>query len=118
MANFFKGMLRTNTAPYCGDLEGPMTGLKNGQMAVTIEKGKCIAWIVGRDDVELSKETVKSITFVESKPVQFTGSADCTVRQASIYKIEMANGQIGTLRLDTKQEAKVKPFFPEPQNNS
>ena len=57
MAGFFKGLLRANSANY-GDLEGPMTNLKSGRLAIAIEKGKCIAWIVGQDDVELSKENV------------------------------------------------------------
>lgn len=108
MANFFKGMLRTNTSPCCGDLEGPMTQLKNGRMTVTIEKGKCIAWIVGRDDVELSKQTVKNLEFIGAEVIRITGNPKQEDCAAAIYKIEMANGDVGTLRLDHKYEDQIK----------
>ena len=63
MAGFFKGLLRANLGNY-GDLEGPMTKLKKGKLTITIEKGKCIAWIVGADDIELNRETVKSVELI------------------------------------------------------
>lgn len=109
MANFFKGMLRANSTNY-GDLEGPMTGIKKGkmQMPICIEKGKCIAWSVGADDVELSKSTVKGIELIASNQV----ANDITGGQGqrfsiNVYKIEMKNGQVGTLRLISGTEYKV-----------
>lgn len=109
MANFFKGILRANKTNY-GDLEGPMTGIKRGkmQMPICIEKGKCLAWAVGSDDVELSKDTVKGVELIAGNQV----ANDITGGQGkrysiNVYKIEMKNGQVGTLRLISGTEYKV-----------
>ena len=109
MANFFKGMVRANSTNY-GDLEGPMTGIKRGkmQMPICIEKGKCLAWAVGANDVELSKETVKSVELVASNQVanDITGGQGKTYN-INVYKITMKDGQVGTLRLLSGTEYKV-----------
>lgn len=107
MANFFKGMLRANAANY-GDLEGGMTKLKSGRLTISIEKGKCIAWIVGQDDIELSKSNVKNIEFVEHAS-RVTNLASNGGHEADIviYKITMADGTVGTLRLKANTEKQV-----------
>lgn len=107
MAGFFKGLLRANSANY-GDLEGPMTNLKSGRLAIAIEKGKCIAWIVGQDDVELSKENVKSVEMISSHQIiRDLSSGGGKPYDVNVYKIEMTNGQVGTLRLLSASEYKV-----------
>ena len=107
MAGFFKGMLRANAANY-GDLEGPMTNLKKGKLTLTIEKGKCIAWIVGQDDIELSKDNVKAVELISSNvPIRDLASGGGKPCQVNVYKIEMKNGQVGTLRLVSATEYKV-----------
>ncbi len=109
MANFFKGILRANKPNY-GDLEGPMTGIKKGkmQMPICIEKGKCLAWAVGSPDVELSKDTVKALELISEKQVanDITGGQGKSY-QINVYKIEMKDGQVGTLRLISGTEYKV-----------
>ena len=107
MANFFKGMLRANAALY-GDLEGPMTGLKRGKLTIAIEKGQCIAWIVGKDDLVLSKNNVKDVSFL-SGPHRVTdlGSGGGKPYLVNSYKIEMKTGEVGELRLITSTESKV-----------
>ncbi len=109
MANFLKGMLRANSTNY-GDLEGPMTGIKKGkmQMPVCIEKGKCIAWGVGADDVELSKTTVKGVELIASNQIADDISGGQGKKfSINVYKIEMQDGQVGTLRLISGTEYKV-----------
>lgn len=107
MANFFKGILRANTGNY-GDIEGPMTNLKSGKLAITLEKGKCIAWIVGQDDVELSKENVKKVELVTSNVEIYDLSSGGGKRYVvNIYSIEMADGSVGTLRLVAATQHKV-----------
>ncbi len=106
MAGFFKGLLRANSTIY-GDLEGPMTGLKSGRLSLTVEGGKCIAWIVGAKDLELSKENVKTLEFVGYAHVSNVcsgGGTDCDV---SVYRIEMQDERVGTLRLVTATEKEV-----------
>ncbi len=109
MANFFKGMLRANSSNY-GDIEGPMTGIKKGkmQMPICIEKGKCLAWAVGADDVELSKDTVKSLEVIAKGQVanDITGGQGKTF-SINVYKIVMTDGSVGTLRLISGTEYKV-----------
>lgn len=109
MANFFKGLVRANSTNY-GDLEGSMTGIKRGkmQMPICIEKGKCLAWAVGSDDVELSKDTVKSVEPIASNQIvkDITGGQGKTYN-VNVYKIAMKDGQVGTLRLLSGTEYKV-----------
>lgn len=107
MAGFFKCLIRANKANY-GDLEGPMTNLKKGKLTISIEKGKCIAWISGKDDIELSTENVKSVSLISSNvPIRDLTSGGGKPCQVNVYKIEMKNGQVGTLRLVTSTEYKV-----------
>ena len=109
MANFFKGILRANSTNY-GDLEGPMTGVKRGktQMPICIEKGRCLAWGVGTDDIELSKDTVKGIELIASNQMakDITG-AQGKLCNINVYRITMKDGQVGTLRLLSGTEYKV-----------
>lgn len=108
MANFFKGILRSFTGSPYGDLGGPVTGLQNekGKLVVSIEKGKCIAWTAGMDDVELSKETVKRVEFINSN-VQVDDFIGNKINTVDIYSIEMTNGKVGTLRLVKSTKQKV-----------
>lgn len=111
MANFFKGLLRANTTIY-GDLEGAVTKLKNGRLAIAIEKDKskeekCIAWIVGQKDIELSKGNVKKVEFVDHAVVNDISSNAGKSADVSIYRIEMTDGTTGTLRLKTSSEEQV-----------
>lgn len=107
MANFFKGLLRANGANY-GDLEGPMTKLKRGRLTINIEKGKCIAWIVGQDDIELSKENVKKVDLISTNVyVKDLASGGGKENVVNIYKIEMKTGEVGTLRLKAAAANKV-----------
>ena len=109
MANFFKGFLRANSkANICGDLEGSATGLNKGRLTVSMEKGKCIAWIVGQDDIELSKNTVKSFQKISSDVVvKDIPSGGGQPYKVNIYRIEMKDGRTGTLRLLVGNEYKV-----------
>ena len=107
MAGFFKGMLRANAANY-GDLEGPMTGLKSGKLTITIEKGKCIAWIVGQPDIELSKANVAKVEMISGgQIIRDLASGGGKTYNVNVYRIEMKNGQVGTLRLLSGSEYKV-----------
>ena len=107
MAGFFKGLLRANSTLY-GDLEGPMTNLKSGRLSISIEKGKCIAWIVGQDDIELSTENVKNVEKLSDNIViSNLASGGGKQYEVNVYKIEMKNGQVGTLRLVSRLEYKV-----------
>lgn len=107
MTHFFKGLLRANTANY-GDLEGSITQLKKGKLSITVEKGKCLAWTVGKDDIELTKENVKSIEPLSNniliKDLGSGGGKDYIV---NVYKIEMKNGETGIMRLVSGTEYKV-----------
>ena len=97
--SFWRGLVRVNTSNL-GDLEGPMTGLKSGRYSICMEKGKVIAYIVRGEDLELSKENVKSLETVSTN-VSDNGKV------FNIYRIEMTNGQVGTLRLVTNTAHKV-----------
>lgn len=106
MAGFFKGLLRANSTIY-GDLEGPMTGLKSGRLSLTVEGGKCIAWIVGAKDLELSKENVKTLEFVDHALIDDLCSGGGKKHCVSVYQIRMKDDSIGTLRLVTTGEKEV-----------
>lgn len=107
MANFFAGMLRANSKIY-GDLEGEITNLNKGRLTVSIVKGKCIAWIVGQSDIELSKENVASVETI-SKDVVVTDypSNHGKAIRSNVYRITLKNGKTGILRLTAGDEYKV-----------
>ena len=109
MANIFKGLLRANSkANICGDLEGPAADVNKGRLTVSMEKGKCIAWAVGHDDIELSKNTVKSYQKISSDiTVKDIPSGGGKPYKVNIYRIEMKDGKTGTLRLLVGNEYKV-----------
>lgn len=107
MANFFKGLLRANSTIY-GDLEGDVTNLKKGRLTISIEKGKCIAWVVGQDDLELSRDNVKKLTPLSTDVViRDLPSNNGKLIKCNIYRIEMKDGKTGTLRLPVGTEYKV-----------
>lgn len=99
MAGCIQGIKRCNLAHY-GDLAGPMTNLKSGSLAITIEDNKVIAWIVNAEDIVLSSENVRSVELtVSSVPVSDLSSGGGKTYTVNIYRIEMTDGQVGTLRL-------------------
>ena len=107
MAGFFKNMLRANTS-LCGDLEGSMTKLNKGRLSISIEKGKVIAWIVGQDDIELSKENVQSIDIIDNNiDIKDLASGGGKQYKVNVYKIVMKDGKEGVLRLLTGAAYKV-----------
>ena len=107
MAGFFKCLIRANTSR-CGDLEGEMTGLIKGRLSVSIEKGKVIAWAVGSDDIELSKENVMSIDLVDSDlTISDLSSGGGKVYRVNAYKIVMKDGKQGVLRILTGSAVRV-----------
>lgn len=107
MAGFFKCMLRANTS-LCGDLEGGMTKLKSGRLSISVEKGKCIAWIVGSDDIELSRDNVESVEMISGNDVvSNVASGGGKVYKVNCYKIVMKDGTEGVLRLMIGSSSKV-----------
>ena len=118
MANFFKGILRVNFKGNFGDLESQMIKNKDHKMAVTIEKGKCIAWIVGEDDIELSTDSIKKIELVDSdvKVSDMFNGASRVATIVDIYKIEMSNGQVGKLRLIRSTKRRVLALIANSSN--
>ncbi len=107
MANFFVGLLRANSKMY-GDLEGEITNLNKGRLSISIIKGKCIAWIVGQPDIELSKENVKTVESISRDNIvdNFPSNAGKKIR-ANVYRITLTNGKTGILRLAAGDEYKV-----------
>ena len=92
--SFWRGFARVNSNNL-GELWGPVTHLTGaGRMSIHREKsGRIVAYAVGMEDVELTRETVKSIELVETN-VSFDGIGECNV-----YDLEMRDGETGTLRL-------------------
>lgn len=91
-----------------GDLEGPMTKLNKGRLSVSLEKGKVIAWAVGQDDIELSKENVQSVDVIDNNvPIKDLSSGGGKPYSVNVYKIVMKDGKEGILRLLTGVAYKV-----------
>ncbi len=107
MAGCIQGIKRMNFAHY-GDIEGPMTNLKSGSLAITIENEQVIAWIVNAPDVILSKENVASVVLTTSGiTVTNLSSGGGKPFTVNVYKIEMKNGQVGVLRLKVNTADRV-----------
>ncbi len=105
--NFFKGMLRANKKMY-GDLEGSVTKLKRGRLAVSIEKGVCIAWAVGSEDIELSRSTIKDVELISKDQIATDLPSGGGQRyQINVYRLTFKNGATGILRLTSGDEYKV-----------
>ena len=107
MAGCMEGFKRANLALH-GDLEGPMTKLKSGRLSVSIIDGQVVAWVVGAEDVILSKDNVKAVTLSQSgvSVVDLTSGGGKT-NIVNVYTIEMTNGDMGILRLKVESATKV-----------
>lgn len=67
-----------------------------------------MAWTVGKDDIELTKENVKSIEpLSNSILIKDLGSGGGKDYIVNVYKIEMKNGETGIMRLVSGTEDKV-----------
>lgn len=103
MANFFKGLLRANMTLY-----GDVDGVADTRLSLSVEKGKCIAWAVGTDDVELSRDNVASVSLLSSNQIATDlASGGGKKYMVNVYNIEMKNGKKGIMRLLVATEYKV-----------
>ena len=107
MAGCLEGMKRMYLAHY-GDIEGPMTNLKSGSLAISIVNDQVVAWVVNAPDVILSKENVALVEMTASGvTVSDLSSGGGKTFTVNIYTIVMKNGQVGKLRLKINTADKV-----------
>ena len=118
MAGIFKSIIRANWGKNYGDTIFP-----GGKLAVTVEKGKCIAWLMGSKDHELSKSNVKKVELVDTDVTvnDYIDGAHQITQVVDIYNIEVARADSktfrATLRLIPSTKQKVSELITdgEPQ---
>jgi hypothetical protein len=107
MAGFFKGLLRANAALY-GDVEGSITELKRGKRSITIEKGQVVLWIVGENDIVLTKDDIEALEPISSNQmVKDLASGGGKLYSVNVYNLILKNGRSGIMRLVSGSEYKV-----------
>lgn len=103
---FLSGLKKQMTRPCLGDISG-LKCLTNSKMTISVINGQVVAWIIGRDDVIIKKEDVKSLNSLNSTVVTDLCNGGRAPTQVSVFKITMKNGDSGMLRLNQKLQHKV-----------
>ena len=93
MAGCLEGIKRANSKNLAGWVEGPIAQLKSGRRQVLIEDGQIICFIVGADDIVLTKKDVESFECVaQSSPITNGNS----IVNCNTYAVTLKNGEYGS----------------------
>ena len=93
MAGCLEGIKRANSGNLAGWVEGPVTKLKSGRRQVEIKDGKVYCFIVGADDIVLTKADVATFECVaQSTPI----SNGNKVVSCNTYAVALKNGDYGS----------------------
>lgn len=93
MAGCLDGIKRANSANLAGWVEGPITKLKSGRRQVEIKDGKVCCFIVGMDDIVITKDDVASFECIaQSSPITNGNS----IVNCNTYAVTLKNGEYGS----------------------
>lgn len=107
-AGCMEGMKRANSKKLAGWVEGPITHLKSGKRQVLLEDGKVICFIVGEDDIVITKNDVESIECVAQniKERYANNIIDC-----NSYAVTLKNGEYGNFTIFAGKAAEFNIFL-------
>lgn len=96
LAGCLEGMKRANSKNLAGWVEGPVTKLKSGKRQVLLENGKLICFIVGEEDIIITKDLVDSVECVAQNLREHYGNNTIICNS---YAVKLKNGEYGTFTI-------------------
>ena len=96
MAACLEGMKRANSKNLAGWVEGPVAKLKSGRRQVLLEDGKIVCFIMGEDDVVITKNDVDTVECVAQNLKEQYGNQ---MMVCSSYAVTLKNGEFGTFTI-------------------
>lgn len=91
-----QGIARANSRNLAGTVEGSVTHLKSGKRQVLLENGTVICFIVGEEDIVLTKNDVVSLECVAQNLTVKHGN---DVINCNSYAVTFKNGEFGTFNI-------------------
>lgn len=96
LSGCLEGMKRANSKNLAGWVGGPIAHLKSGERQVLIEDGKVVCFIVGEEDIVITKNDVETVECVaQNMPKQYGNN----VMQCNSYAVTLKNGEYGTFTI-------------------
>ena len=96
LAGCLEGIKRANSKNLAGWVEGPVTKLKGGKRQVLLEDGKLICFVMGSEDVIITKNDVASVECVAQNLNQQYGNNTIVCNS---YAVTLKNGEYGTFTI-------------------
>lgn len=93
---FLQKLFRANSKNLAGWVEGSITQLKSGMRQVSVENGKVVLWIVGKDDIIIDPSQIKSLELATSNITKQYGN---NIMICDAYILVLKNGESGTLTI-------------------
>ena len=102
---FFAKLKRANSKDLAGWAEGSVTHLKSGAMQLSVENGKVVLWIVGKDDIVIEPSQVDSFELAAADIRKQYGN---NIMICDSYTLVLKNGESGVLTIFKGKIADVK----------
>lgn len=102
---FFGKLMRANSKNLAGWVEGSITHLKRGERQVSVENGKVVLWIVGKDDIIVEPSQIKTFELASADIRRQYGN---NIMICDSYLIALTNGETGTMTIFKGKIADVK----------
>ena len=83
LAGCLEGMKRANSKNLAGWVEGPVAKLKSGKRQVLLEDGKLICFIVGEDDIVITKNDIDTVECGQTGSLRVYGKKQLAPAQTS-----------------------------------
>ncbi len=107
LSGCLEGMKRANSKNLAGWVEGPVAKLKSGRRQVLLEDGKLICFIVGEDDVVITKNDIDTVECVAQNIKEQYGNQFMVCNS---YAVTLKNGDYGTFTIFTGKAAQFTIF--------
>ena len=108
LAGCLEGMKRANSRNLAGWVEGPVTKLKGGKRQVLLEDGKLICFVVGAEDVIITKNDVDVVECVAQNLKVQKGNG---ISVCNSYAVTLKNGEYGTFTIFAGKAAEFTIFL-------
>jgi len=108
LAGCLEGIKRANSPHLVGWVEGPVTKLKGGKRQVLLEDGKLICFVVGSEDIVLTKNDVDTVECV-AQNLEIPQRDKVMV--CNSYAVTLKNGEYGTFTIFSGKAAEFIIFL-------
>ena len=108
LAGCLEGIKRANSPKLAGWVEGPVTKLKGGNRQVLLEDGKLICFVVGAEDIVITKNDVDTVECVAQNLKLQYGNNNYICNS---YAVTLKNGDYGTFTIFAGKAAEFTIFL-------